>query len=106
MKKKNFKSEIILNKKFSTEISGYNAQEVDIFFDKVIEDYNTYEEMEHALTEQLQDKDIVISEKDEEIKKLNIELLNIKNQLKQTEKATNVEMLRAINDLKNKMDNK
>lgn len=100
MKKKNFKAEMILNKKFSNEISGYNATEVDEFFDKVIEDYNLFEEEIEVLKEVRDDNSKIIAEKNDEIKKLNMEIFNLKEQLKQTEKATNVEMMKELREIK------
>lgn len=100
MKKKNFKSDMILNKKFSTELSGYNPTEVDEFFDKVIEDYILYEERVEALNETIEDHIQISQEKDDVIKQLNLDILNLKDQLKQTEKATNVEIMKEMKDLK------
>lgn len=100
MKKKNFKAEMILNKKFSNEISGYNATEVDEFFDKVIEDYNLFEDEIEVLKEVRDDNSKIIAEKNDEIKKLNMEIFNLKEQLKQTEKATNVELMKEIREIR------
>lgn len=100
MKKKNFKAEMILNKKFSNEISGYNATEVDEFFDKVIEDYNLFEDEIEVLKEVNDDNSKIIAEKNDEIKKLNMEIFNLKEQLRQTEKATNVELMKEIREIR------
>lgn len=103
MKKTNFVADIILNKKFSTEMAGYNAEEVDIFFDKVIEDYKSFEDTISGIEQSLEDKNQIIHERDEKIKSLNIEIFNLKDQLKNTEKATNVELMREIKSLKEQM---
>ncbi len=99
MKKNNFKADMILNKKFSTEISGYNATEVDQFFDKIIEDYRIFEERINILEDTVSDNLQVISERDEKINKLKLELFNIKDQLSKTEKATNADLMKEIRRL-------
>ena len=106
MKKKNFKAHMLLNKKFSTELSGYNPTEVDEFFDKIIEDYRLYEERVTTLDEIIEESNQLISEKDDEIKQLNLEIMNIKDQLKQTEKATNVELMKEVREIKESLNNK
>lgn len=106
MKKKNFKADMILNKKFSNELSGYNAVEVDEFFDKVIEDYKNYEEDIEVLKDRFAESNQIIEEKEDEIKKLNLEIFNLQEQLKATEKATNVELMKEIKKLRDEVKNK
>lgn len=106
MKKKNFKADMILNKKFSNELSGYNAVEVDEFFDKVIEDYKNYEEDIDVLKDRFEESKQIIDEKEDEIKKLNLEIFNLQEQLKATEKATNVELMKEIRKLRDEVKNK
>lgn len=106
MKKKNFKADMILNKKFSNELSGYNAVEVDEFFDKVIEDYKNYEEDIEVLKDRFEESNQIIEEKEDEIKKLNLEIFNLQEQLKATEKATNVELMKEIKKLRDEVKNK
>ncbi|NQZ66290.1 MAG: DivIVA domain-containing protein [Mycoplasmatales bacterium] len=106
MKKNNFKADMILNKKFSTEISGYNATEVDQFFDKVIEDYRIFEERIAILEDTINDNLQVLSERDEEINKLQLDLYNIKDQLSKTEKATNVELMKELKAIKEHINKK
>ena len=45
MKKFNLTTTVILEKKFTTEMSGYNPAEVDQYLDEIIEDYNAYDEI-------------------------------------------------------------
>lgn len=104
MKKTNFRADIILNKKFTTEMAGYNAEEVDIFFDKIIDDYKTFEDSISGLEQSLEDKVQIIHDKDEKIKALNIEIFNLKDQLKSTEKATNPEILKELISLKDMLN--
>ena len=103
MKKKNFKAEMILNKKFSTELTGYNPLEVDTFFDLVIEDYNEFESYIANLEDKLEDKTQIIQEKDSEISKLQVEIQNYKNQLEQSSKANMYEMMKEIKNLKDEI---
>lgn len=100
MKKLNFKAETILNKKFSIDMSGYNAREVDEFFDLIIGDYNVFEELIKTLNEKLEDKNKLIEHNKEELETLKLELDNLKGQLQKTEKASSAEILKKINDLK------
>ena len=97
---------MILNKKFSTELSGYNATEVDLFFDKVIEDYNYFEDQKNIQLETVAELRTIISDREDEIRKLNMEIINLKEQLKKTEKATNVELMKEVRDLKLLLNNK
>ena len=64
MNKKNLTTKELLNKKFSVEISGYKASEVDQYLDYVIADYTSYKEEIKKLKK---DKD----ELQKTIKKLN-----------------------------------
>ena len=100
MKKNNFSKEQILNKKFKTEISGYSPTEVDMYFDQIIEDYMYYDERIEALESNVEDQTNIISELTNEKEKLKLKLHNIKSQLKETEKVTNVEMMKTLMDIK------
>ncbi|MCK5866908.1 MAG: DivIVA domain-containing protein [Mycoplasmataceae bacterium] len=106
MKKNNLSKAQILNKKFKTEISGYSSSEVDLYFDQIIEDYIFYDERIEALEMNSEDKTSIISELNDEKEKLQMELHNIKTQLKETEKATNAEMMKTLIDIKEEMKNK
>lgn len=105
MKKLNFKAEAILNKKFSIDMSGYNAREVDEFFDLIIGDYHVFEELIKNLNEKLEDKNKLIELNKEEIASMKLELDNLKEQLKKTEKASNADLLKQITDIKMEMKN-
>ena len=99
----NFKSEAILNKKFSTELSGYSAIEVDQFFDKVIEDYNTYEEIISGYTMNIEDKANIIQELKQKNDKLEIEMQNLKDQLDKSLEGSNAEILKEVRKLKSEL---
>lgn len=100
MKKLNFKAEAILNKKFSIDMSGYNAREVDEFFDLVIGDYNTFEELIVTLNSKIEDKNKLLDVKNDEVESLKMEIQNLKSQLEKTGKASSAELLKQLKDLK------
>ncbi len=109
MKKLNLNSTTVLNKEFGIELSGYNANEVDEFLDKILEDYTSYEQLIRNYETTIDEKVKLINDKDEMIEKLRFEILNLKNQLEKTGKATNLGLqekmdavMREISDLKNK----
>ena len=45
----------IVEKRFDIDFKGYNADQVDGFFDLVIQDYQTYDRLLQQANEQLQD---------------------------------------------------
>lgn len=107
MKKINLGSNNVLNKKFKIALSGYDATEVDEFLDKILEDYSTYEQVVRNHEATIDEKMMLLNDKDEVIEKLKIEISNLKMQLEKTGKATNLalqeqmkEMMKEIADLK------
>jgi DivIVA domain-containing protein len=105
MKKTNLILESILNKKFATELSGYNATEVDKFLDLIVKDYETYKNEVDILEEKLNEKNNIIENRSDEIKTLKLEIDNLRTQLKESAKASNYELLKEIKKL-NKTDDK
>lgn len=74
-------SKEILNKEFSIAIKGYNANEVDAFLDKVLNDYRMIDSVTKALNSQInqlkkenEKLKIALNEKDAEISKNNNDL--------------------------------
>lgn len=92
MKKYNLTTDVILNKKFPTELSGYNASEVDKYLDQILEDYHLYEDNLKLAENKVEEKQLIISTKDEEIQRLKIEIQNLKTQLKEVSKTSNYEV--------------
>lgn len=101
MKKLNLTPKIILEKKFTTEMSGYSAAEVDSFFDMIIEDYQKYQEEIKLLESKLEEKVELINDKDDEVERLRIEISNLKLQLKESSKVSGYEIMEQIKSLKN-----
>ena len=99
MKKFNLTTTVILEKKFTTEMSGYNPAEVDQYLDEIIEDYNAYDEIVKLQETKLIEKTEIITEKDEEIQKLTIEIQNLKEQVKHANKINSYELLEKIKEL-------
>lgn len=71
--------EEILNTKFKTEMLGYATDEVDQMLDNVLEDYRTFEDTISELNIDCNNKAKLIIDKDEEIEKLKLELMNYKD---------------------------
>ncbi len=103
MAKINLKSEILLNKKFKTELSGYNAKDVDEYLDLVILDYKYYEEQTELQNKIIGDKNDIIADAQEEIEKLKLEISVLKTQIKKAEESSNGTMKKDIEELKKKI---
>lgn len=100
----NLKHSTILNKKFKTNLSGYDALEVDAFFDEVIADYKTYESHFEYLSTIIYEKITLINEKDEEIEKLKIKLDSLEERVSYlTKSSSNQYIMKEIEELKKKV---
>lgn len=99
MKKFNLNTTIILEKKFTTEMSGYNPSEVDQYLDEIIADYNSYEEIIKLQETKLTEKNQIIIEKKEEIQTLKVEIENLKEQVKSANKINSYELMEKIKEL-------
>lgn len=53
--KLNLNPQAICDKEFNTEIKGYNPEEVDKMLDLVIQDYQTYQEMNAKLQKKIEE---------------------------------------------------
>ncbi|CAM9104423.1 DivIVA domain-containing protein [Mycoplasma marinum] len=100
MKKLNLKSELILNKKFSTELSGYNAKEVDQYLDEILSDYRVYEEKVRVQRLSINEKNELLSDRDEEIERMTLEIETLKSQLSKAEEASSGSLKQEIEELK------
>ncbi|NQZ28956.1 MAG: DivIVA domain-containing protein [Mycoplasmatales bacterium] len=103
MAKLNLKSELVLNKKFSTELSGYNAKEVDEYLDEILQDYRTFEELVATQKSTLAEKTDLLSDRDEKIEQLELEIETLKSQLIRTEEGTNSNLKKEIEEIKRQM---
>jgi len=103
MNKKNLKFEMILNKKFSTELSGYNPKEVDQFLDLILTDYKSYEESERVFKEKIADLNAIIDDKDSMIEALKLENDNLKEQTNQLSTGSAPELAKRLLDLERKV---
>ncbi len=103
MAKLNLKSELVLNKKFSTELSGYNAREVDEYLDEILQDYRTFEELVAIQKATLAEKTNLLSDRDEKIEQLELEIETLKSQLIRTEEGTNSNLKKEIEEIKRQM---
>lgn len=86
----------ILNKKFSKDVKGYDASEVDEFLDQIIADYE-------ALTLSIGEKDAKINALENEIRSISPEFDSSKEKMKAMgERVKELELENA--SLKNKLD--
>lgn len=100
----NLKHSAILNKKFRINLSGYDALEVDTFFDKIIGDYKTYENHFEYLSKIIYEKIALINDKDEQIEKLRIRLEALEERvLYLTKSSSNQFIIKEIEELKKKI---
>ncbi len=102
-KKINLNSDKLLNKKFSTGISGYSPEEVDKYLDLILSDYRIYEETSSRDESKLGSVESIILDKDREIEKLKIELTNLKHSLSDAQKNTNHDLMERLDSLERSM---
>ena len=94
MKKPLLSSELILNKKFDTALNGYNADEVDQFFDLILQDYQTYEEIVKQQDNDLTLSKQILNDKKQEIEQLKLDLFSLRTDLKRaTKQGINIESI-------------
>ncbi len=103
-KKINLKSDLILSKKFTTELSGYNAKEVDSFLDEILSDYRVFEEKINLLENKLLNNNQLLLDKAEEVEELKLEIETLKTQLKKTEEVSTNTLKKEIEEIKKKMN--
>ena len=104
MEKLNLTPEEILNKEFETDFKGYNADQVDLFLDEVLEDYQKMEDN----VQQLLDTVATLQEQIKELKAKNIELEGRKMafDLSNTTSYSSVDVLKRISRLEEIVYNK
>ena len=71
--KLNLTAEQIYEKEFHVDVKGYASEEVDIFLDEIIEDYQSYDESIQELSQ-------AIVRYEEKIKELQQEIYTLKNE--------------------------
>jgi len=101
----NLQSSQVLNKKFETKLNGYDPLQVDEYLDKILADYLYYENEIKILTKNLNFKDQIIKDKDEEIKLAQEETEILKAQLKEKSSSAinSAEFIKRIADLEKKI---
>ena len=90
-KKLNYDSKSLLNFKFSPASKGYNADEVDEVFDKIISDYEAFVESYNELIAKGEKQDKKFQELKEQYDRVTFELANVKKErdiLKKISKIT------------------
>ena len=106
MKSPNLKSTEILKRKFSTKLSGYSANEVDSFLDIILEDYINYEEMIKIKDETINDYKKTAGDRLNNNKQLKLEIENLKDQMENLSKTTEIGMHDRLQRLEKNMGKK
>jgi len=104
MTNKNLKSNQILEKKFKTEISGYSAREVDEYLDLILEDYRKFEEEVELHKRHIEDRDILLKEREETIEALKLELENTHELLKQVKATKNIDIAEQLKTIQRELN--
>lgn len=86
----------ILEKEFKIDARGYRMQEVDVFLDMIIRDYNEYNNIINTLEEENKKLSEENTELKQEMRNLNASIENAKSKEKE---ITNVDLLRRISQL-------
>ena len=89
-KKLNYDSEKLLNFKFSPALKGYNTDEVDEVFDKVISDYESFTSSLNELAEQNKSQEKQLKDLKEQYDRINFELASVKKQLATLRKTSGI----------------
>lgn len=106
MKILNLKSTEVLKKKFETELSGYNASEVDAFLDLILEDYVTYEETIKTKDSIVLDATKTAADRLDTVNQLRLEIENLKEQMSELSKTTEVELYDRVQQIEKQMSKK
>ena len=88
--KLNYNSESILNIKFSPKEKGYDPDEVDLIFDKIIVDYETMTAQINDAASKNAKQQVKIDSMKKDIERLTVELASLKNQYETLKKTSNV----------------
>lgn len=89
-KKFNYDSEALLNIKFSPSNAGYDAEEVDDVFDKMIKDYDSFNELCENLAKQKDQEAEKYKSLKEDYDRLEFELASVKKQLALLKKTSGI----------------
>ncbi len=100
----NLTIEDILQKRFSVELRGYDAKEVDYFFDLIKKDYEAWQILVVFYKEQLDLAKINIENVKKDKRILENHVKNLQTQLKELENKglSNVDIIQRINTLEEK----
>jgi len=79
--KKNLTSELILNKKFSPDMTGYNGHEVDAFLDQILEDYRLIENFIKVDLPRLNNQEQLVASSKKRIADLEIQVADMKDKV-------------------------
>jgi DivIVA domain-containing protein len=79
--KKNLTSELILNKKFSPDMKGYNGHEVDAFLDQILEDYRLIETFIKVDLPRLNNQEQLVASLKKRIADLEIQVADMKDKV-------------------------
>lgn len=86
----NYDSETLLNYKFSPSNAGYDADEVDAVFDKIIKDYDSFNELCDKLAEEKAQEVEKFNSLKEDYNRLEFELASVKKQLETLKKTSGI----------------
>ena len=89
-KKFNYDSEALLNIRFSPSNAGYDADEVDDVFDKMIKDYDSFNELCENLAKQKDQEAEKFKSLKEDYDRLEFELASVKKQLALLKKTSGI----------------
>ena len=89
-KKFNYDLEALLNVKFSPSNAGYDAEEVDDVFDKMIKDYDSFNELCENLAKQKDQEAEKFKNLKEDYDRLEFELASVKKQLALLKKTSGI----------------
>jgi DivIVA domain-containing protein len=79
--KKNLTSELILKKKFSPDMKGYNGHEVDSFLDQILEDYRQIETFIKLELPRLNNQEQLVQSLKKRISDLEIQVADMKDKV-------------------------
>lgn len=88
--KMNFTSNTLLNLKFSKNVKGYDAYQVDVTLDQILHDYHFYESFYAEAKQYIATLENTVKTQKDELRKKDIEIAKISKRIEGIKNATNV----------------
>ncbi len=86
----NFNSNTLLNLKFTKNVKGYDAYQVDVTLDQILDDYRFYESFYAEAKQYIASLENTVKKQKDELRKKDIEIAKISKRIEGIKDSTNV----------------